>query len=137
MTSLRDCHADGVVPTGARRTRSVSDYDRVEGSLHPVVLRHPESGRNCLYVNAEYTARFEGWTRSESLGLLQYLFQHGLFQHGQRPEFGVRLHWTPGTVAFWDNRQVWHPAVNDYHGMRRVMSRTVLRGTAPETATSV
>jgi alpha-ketoglutarate-dependent taurine dioxygenase len=36
-----------------------------------VVLRHPESGRTCLYVNAEYTARFEGWTRTESLGRLR------------------------------------------------------------------
>ena len=101
-------------------------YDAAEGSLHPVVAEHPESGRPVLYVNSEYTARFEGWTRRESLGLLSYLFGHG-----QRPEFGVRLRWRPGTIAFWDNRQVWHLAVNDYQGMRRVMSRSMIKGFPP------
>lgn len=108
---------------------SVDDYDTAEGVLHPVVIRHPETGRKSLFVNAEYTARFEGWTRRESLTLLEYLFRHG-----QRPEYTLRLHWCPGTVAFWDNRQVWHLAVNDYHGMRRVMSRTVLNGEPPVAA---
>lgn len=105
---------------------SVSQYDAAEGVLHPVVIRHPETGRNVLYVNPEYTARFEGWTRRESLGLLQYLFRHG-----ERPEFCTRFRWQPGSVAFWDNRQVWHLAVNDYQGLRRVMNRILLTGTRP------
>lgn len=105
---------------------SVSQYDAAEGVLHPVVIRHPETGRNVLYVNPEYTARFEGWTRRESLGLLQYLFKHG-----ERPEFCTRFQWQPGSVAFWDNRQVWHLAVNDYQGLRRVMNRILLAGTRP------
>ncbi len=105
---------------------SISQYDAAEGVLHPVVIRHPETGRNVLYVNPEYTARFEGWTRRESLGLLQYLFRHG-----ERPEFCTRFRWQPGSVAFWDNRQVWHLAVNDYQGLRRVMNRILLTGTRP------
>jgi taurine dioxygenase len=75
---------------------------------------------------SEYDARFEGWTRRESLPLLRYLFGHG-----ERPEFCIRFGWQPGSVAFWDNRQVWHMAVNDYHGMRRVMNRILLQGTRP------
>jgi taurine dioxygenase len=79
-----------------------------------------------LYVNPEYTTRFEGWTRRESLPLLRYLFEHG-----SKAEFVTRFGWRPGSIAFWDNRQVWHMAVNDYHGMRRVMNRIVLTGTKP------
>ena len=105
---------------------SVSEYDAAAGVLHPVVTRHPETGRHVLYVNPEYAARFEGWTRRESLGLLQYLFQHG-----GRPEFCTRFQWRPGSIAFWDNRQVWHLAVNDYQGMRRVMNRILLTGARP------
>jgi taurine dioxygenase len=105
---------------------AVSEYDAAEGVLHPVVTRHPETGHDVLYVNPEYTARFEGWTRRESLPLLRYLFGHG-----ERPEFCIRFGWQPGSVAFWDNRQVWHMAVNDYHGMRRVMNRILLQGTRP------
>ncbi len=108
---------------------SVADYDAAEGVLHPVVTRHPETGRKVLYVNAEYTTRFEGWTRRESVGLLQHLLLQG-----QRPELTCRFRWSEGSIALWDNRQVWHLAVNDYNGMRRVMRRVVLRGTRPAPA---
>jgi taurine dioxygenase len=111
---------------------SVSEYDAAEGVLHPVVTRHPETGRLILYVNPEYTARFEGWTRRESLGLLRYLFDHG-----GKAEYVTRFTWQPGSIAFWDNRQVWHMAVNDYHGMRRVMNRILLVGTAPQPASEL
>ena len=105
---------------------SIAEYDAAQGPLHPVVTRHPETGMPVLYVNPEYTTRFEGWTRRESLGLLRYLFDHG----GQA-EFVTRFTWRPGSIAFWDNRQVWHMAVNDYHGMRRVMNRILLQGSPP------
>jgi len=51
---------------------SIAEYDAAEGPVHPVVTRHPETGKLVLYVNPEYTTRFEGWTRRESLGLLRY-----------------------------------------------------------------
>jgi taurine dioxygenase len=108
---------------------TVSEYDAAEGVAHPVVVRHPVTGRNLLFVNPEYSARFEGWTRRESLGLLTYLYEHTL-----KPEFGIRLHWEPGTIAWWDNRQVWHLAVNDYQGIRRVMSRSIYAGEVPTSA---
>jgi taurine dioxygenase len=105
---------------------SIAEYDAAEGPLHPVITRHPESGKPVLYVNPEYTTRFEGWTRSESLALLRYLFDHG-----GKAEFVTRFSWQPGSIAFWDNRQVWHMAINDYHGMRRVMNRILLQGSPP------
>lgn len=105
---------------------SVAEYDAAEGSLHPVVRLIPETGRSALYVNPEFTTRFDGWSRRESLPLLQYLFSHGT-----RPEFVTRFTWAPGSIAFWDNRQVWHFAVNDYQGQRRVMNRILLKGTSP------
>ena len=108
---------------------SVSEYDAAEGPVHPVVRLIPETGRRVLYVNPEFTTRFEGWTRRESLPLLSYLFTHGT-----RPEFVTRFHWAPGSIAMWDNRQTWHFAVNDYQGERRVMHRILLAGTKPEPA---
>jgi taurine dioxygenase len=105
---------------------SIAEYDAAEGPLHPVVTMIPETGRHVLYVNPEYTTRFEGWTRRESLPLLRYLFEHGA-----GPEFVTRFRWQAGSIAFWDNRQVWHLAVNDYHGMRRVMNRILLVGAKP------
>ena len=92
---------------------------------HPVVIRHPLTGRKSLFVNRGYTTHFEGWTVEESLPLLQYLFHRC-----ERPEYQFHLKWQPGTVAFWDNLQVLHYAVNDYHGQRRVMQRTSVAGVA-------
>jgi len=91
--------------------------------VHPVVIRHPESGRKILYVSPGYTIRFEGWTEAESRPLLEFLFQHG-----QRPEFALRWRWEPGSLAFWDNYQTWHFAVNDYAAGERLMHRIVVNG---------
>ena len=57
--------------------------------------------------------------------------QLALSKAGGQAEFVTRFAWRPGSVAFWDNRQVWHMAVNDYHGMRRVMNRILLQGSPP------
>ena len=96
---------------------------KVIEATHPAVIRHPITGRKSLFVNRGYTTHFEGWTQEESAPLLQYLFQQC-----EKPEYQVRLKWRPGTVAFWDNLQVLHYAVNDYHGQRRIMQRISVAG---------
>ncbi len=93
--------------------------------VHPVVIRHPDSGREVLYVNLAFTLRFKDWTVQESEPLLQYLYRHA-----SRPEFTCRYRWTEGAIAFWDNRSTWHYAMNDYHGNRRLMHRITVRGSA-------
>jgi taurine dioxygenase len=92
-------------------------------AVHPVVTRHPETGRPVLFVNPTYTVRFEGWTVQESDPLLQVLYRHTT-----RPEFTCRFQWREGSIAFWDNRSVIHFALNDYHGSRRLMERITVMG---------
>lgn len=94
-----------------------------QDAVHPVVIRHPDSGREVLYVNPGFTLHFEGWTMEESKPLLQFLYQHAV-----RPEFTCRFRWANGSIAFWDNRRTWHQAINDYHGSRRLMHRITLEG---------
>ena len=95
----------------------------VQDAVHPVVIRHPASGRPSLYVNRGFTVRFDGWTVEESRPLLQMLYDHG-----SRPEFTCRVRFEPGTVVFWDNRATWHCALNDYAGYRRLMHRVTVEG---------
>jgi len=94
-----------------------------QDAVHPVIIRHPETGRKALYVNPGFTVRFDGWTDVESRPLLEHLYRHAA-----RPEFTCRFHWQQGSLAFWDNRATWHYALNDYQGQRRLLHRITVEG---------
>jgi K+-dependent Na+/Ca+ exchanger-like protein len=97
--------------------------DEVE---HPVIRTHPETGRRSIYVNPMFTQRIAGLPPPESDALLAFLYAHGA-----RPDFGCRLRWQPGSVALWDNRCLWHYALDDYRDFERVMHRVTIAGDRP------
>lgn len=133
LAGLRCAHSDRRVVgpaspfAGKRSTAIINDADWTETvSLHPVVRTHPETGRKALFVNHSYSVCFEGMREDESTPLLNWLMDWG-----HRPEFTCRFRWTPGAVAFWDNRCVKHLAVHDVHADRRVMRRVQIAGDVP------
>ena len=94
-----------------------------QDAVHPVVIRHPLSGRPALYVNSDFTHRFDGMTVEESQPLLDELYEHSV-----KPQFVHCFRWEKGSIAFWDNRATMHFAINDYHGQARVTHRITLEG---------
>jgi taurine dioxygenase len=94
---------------------------------HPMVIRHPRTGRSALYVNPVYTTGIEGMDPAQAMPLLQRLFQHSV-----HPNLTCRVRWQPRMLAIWDNRTTQHFAINDYAGQRREMYRTSVRGAVPQ-----
>ena len=106
-------------------------------TIHPVVRTHPESGEKILYVNEGFTThlanfvsvkpyRFGSDFKMAEMDLLQYLFRQAA-----APEYQVRLHWEPNTIALWDNRSTQHYAVQDYYPAQRHMMRATIIGDRP------
>ena len=90
---------------------------------HPVVVRHPRTGRKLLYVNEPFTTRIVGLSDLESRELLDELVLQARI-----PEYQVRFRWQPGSVAVWDNIATQHYAISDYFPQRRVMERIAIAG---------
>jgi taurine dioxygenase len=110
-------------------TQIAPSVDARKEETHPVAIAHAETGRAALYVNPVYTTRIAGWSAAESQGLLGHLYKHAVNEN-----FTWRLRWAKGTLAIWDNRCTQHFAMNDYHGHRREMVRTSVRGSVPTAA---
>lgn len=83
---------------------------------HPVILRHPESGREILYVSKGITKRILGLSREESSALLK-----ALHEHSTRPE-GVYAHdWRVGDLVVFDTLGALHRRDAWDAGERRTM----------------
>ena len=138
LLTLRGVHSAGMAYGTGGFLESVQDktsmeiepsakaYDR---HVHPLVIRHPETGRAALYANSVYTIGIEGMPDDEAQPLLQRLFKHSVNEN-----FTCRLRWRTGTIAIWDNRCTQHFAINDYAGERREMFRTSVKGSTPVAA---
>jgi taurine dioxygenase len=94
-------------------------------AVHPVVLRHPETGAKGLYVNPGFTLEIVDMETEESKALLQQLYAHIM-----QDRFHHRHVWREGDLAMWDNRATWHYALNDYQGHRRYLNRITIEGVA-------
>ena len=100
--------------------------EKLVPALHPVVRTHPETGRNGLFVNGQFTQMLLGLSKNESTSILEMLYRHCV-----QPEYTCRFRWRAGSVAFWDNRATLHYALDDYGDAPRYAHRVTLRGDRP------
>jgi taurine dioxygenase len=94
-------------------------------ALHPVVRKHPVTGKRGLFVNESMTTFIKDMDRRESDFLLRYLFDYL-----RTPEFNYRHKWKINDLAVWDNRLSLHYALFDYTE-HRLMHRIVIQGDVP------
>lgn len=85
---------------------------------HPLVRRHPETGRPALFASLAYTIGIEGMDDDEANLLLGELYGY------QTAEAVTHRHrWEPGMLVLWDNRCLLHAATGGYEGHRRELRR--------------
>lgn len=103
--------------------------------IHPLVQRHPVSGRSALYGLGGSCYGVEGLDPAEGHDLLLRL-RH----HAARDEFVSQYKLMPGDVLIWDNFSVMHRATpiqySDDEGRRRLNYRISVKG-VPSFALSV
>jgi taurine dioxygenase len=105
----------------ARLERQAREFPDV---VHPLVRKHPLTGRKCLYLSGDQTVSIVGWDEHSSNALLDELKNHYL-----SPKYNYRHTWQVGDVVFWDNCLCMHKAVQDYRlPLRRKMLRTTIAG---------
>ena len=93
---------------------------------HPIVRTHPETGRKSIYAGLAHCSHIKDMTKEESKVILEWIYRFAT-----KAEFVTRLKWQSGSLAMWDNRRLFHYAMNDYAGKRRHMHRVILKGDKP------
>lgn len=97
----------------------VVDVTRAPGARHSVILRHPESGRDSLFLGRRTNGYVHGLPVEESEALLD-----SLWAECTRAELVYRHQWRVGDVLMWDNRCVIHRRDEFDPDSRRIMHRT-------------
>ena len=94
---------------------------------HPLIRTHPDSKRKSLYMGI-HTSHIAEMPEQEGRALLG-----DLIRHATQPQFIHTHEWRVGDLLLWDNRCLMHRAVANYEleRYRRVLYRTVVRGTKP------
>ena len=96
---------------------------------HPVVRRHPGSGRKALFV-ASHASHIIGMPVEEGQALLAELIAHAT-----QERYVYRHRWSVGDLVIWDNRCTMHRATPfDDKLYPRDARRTTVREAVPSTA---
>lgn len=88
------------------------------GAVHPMILRHEETGRQALYLGRREWAYVPGLSLEASEALLDELWSYAI-----RPDAIFRQQWRPGDLIIWDNRRVLHRRDDFDPQSRRLMKR--------------
>jgi taurine dioxygenase len=99
------------------------DVHDTPGARHPLVRRHPASGRKALFLGRRPHAYILGMRVEESEALLDELWAHAT-----TPRFAWRHVWRVGDLLMWQNLWVLHRRDAFDPGSRRIMHRTQIKG---------
>lgn len=100
-----------------------TDLSNTPHWYHPVVIRHPKTGRPSLFVDRLMTARIEGVSQEESDDILAQLYEIG-----EREEFVYAHKWRLGDFVMWDNLATIHARTYFPKDETRLLRRCTVDG---------
>jgi taurine dioxygenase len=123
---------DGTYNSGGYLRKGVVATDdplAAPGTLHPAIVRIPETGDAALYLGRRRLAYIPGLAREESEALLDTLWRYAadarrVYKHP----------WQIGDLVVWDNRTTMHRRDPFPATERRLMHRTQIKGEAAPAA---
>jgi taurine dioxygenase len=98
----------------------------VASMRHPLVRRHPDTGRPSLFISPRFTIAIEGLDATASETLLRTLFQAI-----EDPRFTYRHRWREHDLIMWDNRRLVHRGHRYPRADVRHMNSITLHGERP------
>jgi taurine dioxygenase len=105
---------------------SAEEQAAMPPAWHPMVRRHPVTGRKSLYISSIYNDAVEGLDEDGARRLIEELSEFAA-----QPRYMYRHVWEPHDVLMWDNRCTVHAVTPHDPGERRVMHRTTIVGSEP------
>ena len=101
---------------------TAKERERMPDMAHPLVRRHPETGRSSLLLGSMIISGIVGLGRRESDELLQELHDHATADR-----YVYRHRWSAGDVVLWDNEATMHTRTPcDRHVSQRLLYRTTV-----------
>ena len=102
---------------------AMDDPEHSPGVYHPLVPKHPETGRPVLYLGRRRNAYIGGLSLAESEALLDELWSYAT-----QDAVSWRNEWQLGDVVLWDNRCTMHRRDPFDPDARRILHRTQIKG---------
>jgi taurine dioxygenase len=106
--------------------KEVTDPSEAPGAIHPIVIRHPVTGRRALYLGRRPNGYVMGLPLAESEALLDRLWAHAT-----QEQYSWFQKWQPGDLVMWDNRCSMHKRTAFDENERRFLLRTTVVGGRP------
>lgn len=108
-----------------------AEGDRIAAAVpsmrHPLVRRHPDTGRPILFVSPRFTIAIEGLDADVSESLLR-----AFFAAIEDPRFTYRHRWCRDDLVMWDNRRLVHRGYAYPEADVRHFNSITLGGERPE-----
>lgn len=121
--------SDGKLRSGFEESYSRED---LPGAIHPLAIKHQESGRTALYLGRRLNAHVLSLSEAESDELLDALWAH---VHANAVTWTQQ--WKLDDLVMWDNRCTMHKRESFDANSRRLMHRTQVRGSIKPVAAAV